>query len=231
MNRRLWLVAPVLALGMVFAIAPSARADAIDENGDPIVTVTKDDPTAGIKTVASYALVSIGFIVVGLAVRKTLASNMSYPQAKMTLINFLRTNPYQVLTLGKAMEGTFAEPIGAALKAGGTTRTQDPKIVASATQPTYDAIGQGILAKWGATMMKAKLGVMAAVAGGAIGVANGAPIPVILAVLAALGFLKLFLFKNDLEGTLVRARIEVLPEVDAAIVQGRYAVPLPEQPT
>jgi len=229
MNRRSWLLALLLALGALFA-AP-AHADAIDENGDPIVEVKKDDPTAGIKTVASYALVSIGFIVVGLAVLKTFSSNMSYPQARMTLVNFLRTNPYQVLTLGKAMEGTFAEPIGAALKAGGSTHTQDPKIVSSATQPTYDAIGQGILARWGATMIKAKLGASAAVAGAAIGVANAAPIPIILGTLAALGFVKLFLFKNDLEGNIIRARIEVLPEVDAAIVAGRYHVPLPEQPT
>ena len=226
MNRR-WLVAPLLALGLLYATASVAHAE-IDENGDLVVVEEKVDPTANIKGVAAYALVGIGFIVVGLAVLKTFSSSMSYPHAKVTLINFLRSNPYQVLAIGKSMEGTFAEPIAAALKAGGTCYSQDPKIIASATLPTYDALGQAVIGKWSTTMMKAKLGAMAAGAGALIGIASGAPIPVILGALAGLGFLRLFLFKNELQSNITRARAEVLPEVDAAIVHGRYYVPPPQ---
>ncbi|HEY4059293.1 MAG TPA: hypothetical protein VGM39_21900 [Kofleriaceae bacterium] len=219
-------LAGAIACGVAIATASPALAD-VDENGDLIVVQEKEDPTAGIKAVAAYATAAIGFLVVGLAVLKTFNNSMSYPQMRLTLVNFLRSNPYQVLNIGKSMEGTFAEPIAAALKTGGQMYSTDPKIVSAATLPTYDGIGQATVAKFGATMTKAKLGAAAGAAGLAIGLASGRPVPVILGSLALLGFVRLFLYKNRIEGDIVRARAEVLPEVDAAIITQRYYVPPP----
>ncbi|CAN5917563.1 hypothetical protein BH11MYX2_BH11MYX2_34120 [soil metagenome] len=221
-------LAGAIACGIAAATSRPALAD-VDENGDLIVVAEeKPDPTAGIKGVAAYAASIIGFIVVGLAVMKTFNNSMSYPQMRLSIVNFLRSNPYQVLNMGKSMEGTFAEPIAAALKAGGMTFSQDPKIIASATVPTYDAVGGATTAKFSGTMVKAKLGAAAGAAGLAIGIASGRPLPVILGGLALLGFVRLFMFKNRIEGEIVRARAEVLPEVDIAIATQRYYVPPPE---
>jgi hypothetical protein len=216
-----------IACGVAAATSHPALAE-VDENGDLIAPPEeKADPTAGIKGVAAYAASIIGFVVVGLAVMKTFNNSMSYPQMRLTIVNFLRSNPYQVLSLGKAMEGTFAEPIAAALKAGGMTFSQDPKIIASATVPTYDGVSQATTAKFSGTMVKAKLGATAGAAGLAIGIVSGRPLPVILGGLACLGFVRLFLFQKRIEGDMVRARAEVLPEVDNAIATQRYYVPPP----
>lgn len=219
-------LAGAIACGVAMVTVKPSFAE-VDENGDLIVVEEKVDPTAGIKAVAAYATSIVGFVIVGLAVLKTFNNSMSYPQMRVTLVNFLRSNPYQVLNIGKAMEGTFAEPIAAALKAGGQTYSQDPAIIQKATVPTYDAISAATAAKFTGTMVKAKLGATAGAAGFAIGIASGRPLPVILGGLACLGFVRLFLFKKRIEEDMVRARAEVLPEVDNAIMTQRYYVPPP----
>jgi hypothetical protein len=222
------VLAMLLAVGFACAATSNVHAD-IDENGELIVVEEKPDPLKNMKLIAAYALTAIGAVVVGMAVMKTFASNMSYPQTRMTLVNFLRTNPYQVLIIGKTMAGTVVEPVAEALKAGGQVGTQDPKIIATATIPTYDAFGKAVISKWGATMMKAKLGFTAGLAGLVMGVMTGSIIPIILGSLCILGFVRLFMFKQELESNILRGRAEILPEVDKAIETQRYYVPPPVQ--
>lgn len=222
------LLAMSLALGLACAVASVAHAE-VDENGDLIVVEEKVDPLKNMKLIAAYALSAIGVVVVGMAVMKTFSSSMSYPQTRMTLVNFLRTNPYQVLIIGKTMAGTVVEPVAEALKAGGQTGTQDPKIITTATLPTYDAFGKAVVGKWGATMMKAKIGFTAGLAGLAMGLMTGQIIPIVLGTLCILGFVRLFLFKQELESNILRGRVEILPEVDKAIETQRYYVPPPVQ--
>jgi hypothetical protein len=131
--------------------------------------------------------------------------------------------------MAKKMEGTYCEAIAAALKIGATAQTQDITVIRQATAPTYDGVAQGVVGKWKGDAGKAKIGLMAAVAGAGIGLAGGSLvfIPIILAVLAISAFLRLLWFAHDLNGQILRARAEVLPEVDAAIASGRYRAPPP----
>jgi hypothetical protein len=217
----------ILGLALLCASAAVAGADEpqLDENGEPIEKEPEADPSSMLKTFGAYALVIVGFSVVGIAAVKTFASNQSYPQTKITLITFLRSNPHQVLAIAKSMKGTVTEPIAAALKTGGMMQSQDLKLIATGTLPTYDATAQGIVAMFGAVIGKAKLGVMAAIAGAAIGLSGGAILPLLIAVVAGLAFLRLYLFKTALESNILRARVEILPEVDQAVAAGRYYVP------
>lgn len=217
----------LVAMTIAFACAASVAHAEVDENGDLIVIEEKPDPLKNMKLIAAYALTMIGTVVIGIAVAKTFSSNMSYPQIRMTLVNFLRTNPHQVIMIGKSMSGTVAEPVAEALKAGGMTMSQDPKIITTATVPTYDAHGKAVLAKFGATMTKAKLGLTAGLAGLAAGVLSGAIIPIILGLVCVLGFVRLFTYKQGLESNILRGRAEILPEVDQAIATQRYYVPPP----
>jgi hypothetical protein len=218
-----------LVLGFAFLVVTyeSAMAQAVDESAEGAEAKEKPAESNTLKVLGSYALVIAGFSIVGIAVAKTFSSNLSYPQARLMLVNLLRSNPYQAEMVAKRMQGTFCEAIAAALKIGGMTGSQDPKMVAQATVPTYDATGQAVVTKWGIAITKAKLAVTAAVAGAALAISEGRVLPVIIAVLAVLGFVRLFLFKNEVESNIVRARAEVLPEVDNAIASGRFVAPMP----
>lgn len=217
-----------LVLGFAFLVASYevALAQAEDESAEG-EKPEKPAESNTLKVLGSYALVIVGFSVVGIAVAKTFSSNLSYPQARLMLVNLLRSNPYQAEMVAKRMEGTFCEAVAAALKIGGMTGSQDPAMVAQATAPTYDATGKAVVTKWGIALTKAKLAIAAAVVGAALAISEGRVLPVIIAALALLGFARLFLFKNEVESNVIRARAEVLPEVDRAIASGRFVSQMP----
>ncbi|MDX2093405.1 MAG: hypothetical protein SFX73_36510 [Kofleriaceae bacterium] len=219
-----------LVLGFAFLVANYELAMAQEDESTEGEKKEKPAESNTLKVLGSYALVVVGATVIGIAVAKTFSSNLSYPQARLMLVNFLRANPYQAEMIAKRMEGTFGEAIAAALKIGGMTGTDDPAAVAQATAPTYDATGQAVVTKWGISISKAKLAAAAAVAGAAIAISEARVVPVIVAVLALLGFLRLFLYKNEVESNIIRARAELLPEVDRACASGRFVTQLPNQP-
>lgn len=228
--RRAHLAGWVLGFAFLVASYEVAQAQAVDESAEGGEAKEKPAESDTLKVLGSYALVIAGASVIALAVAKTFSSSLSYPQARLMLVNLLRSNPYQAEMVAKRMEGTFCEAIAAALKIGGMTASQDPAIVAQATVPTYDATGKAVVTKWGIAMTKAKLAVTAAAAGAAIGLSAGRVLPVIIAVLAVLGFLRLFLFKNEVESNIIRGRAEVLPEVDRAVASGRFVTQMPNAP-
>ena len=81
---------------------------------------------------------------------------------------------------------------------------------------------------WKMTFGKAKLAAGAALAGSALPLAAGKapPIPVvIIGLLACAGLGWIFLRKMEVEASIVRARAEVLPEAERAIIDGRYVAP------
>lgn len=191
----------------------------------------KEEGPSTLKTLGSIGLAVVGLGMVGIPALQTFSSSLSYAQAKLNLVNLLRTNPNQAEMMMKSMEGTFAEPLAAALKTGGMSGSRDMKAVMATTAPTYDAMAQGMSAKFGGLMAKAKLGLMAAAGGAALGISGGSLIfiPIIIGVLTGLAFLRLVLYKNELDGNVIKARAEVLPEVNAAICSGRYiAPPMPQ---
>jgi len=86
--------------------------------------------------------------------------------------------------------------------------------------------------KWKQLVGRVKLAMMAAGGAVVIGMSQGVP-PILVIVLAAgvgIGFLWLFFYKQEVDRSMVRARAEILPEVDRAFVDGRYAFP-PQPPT
>lgn len=213
-----------LVLGFaMLAVVPAAFAQETPDDG----AVPAEKPAesgSAIKTIAAYGLGVVGFGALALSVIQTMSSNLSYPQGKLMLTNLLRSNANQAEAVCKSSPGTFFEPIGAAIKTAGMTQTNDPAIIASATVPTYDAVAGAVISKWKQLITKGKMALGAAAGGAALGAAGGSPsiLLIILAVLAAAAFGWLFLHKNNVESSMMRARAEVLPEVDRAFVAGRY---------
>lgn len=220
--KRSTLAAICFALSMLFALDAFADDEPVDPDAPP--AEKKDDNSGTLKTLGSIGLAVVGLGIVAIPAAKTFSSSLSYAQAKLNLVNLLRTNPNQAEMMAKQMEGTFAEALAASLKMGAAMIGQDAATIQSATLPTYDAHGQGIVAKLDGAMAKGKMGLMAAVGGAGLGLAGGSLvfIPIILALITVAAFLRLVYYKNELQGTIIRARAEILPEVISALVSGRY---------
>jgi hypothetical protein len=185
-----------------------------------------------VQAVLSYILAIAGLVTMGVFVVGTFGANLKYMHARMMLVNLLRTNPYQVERVAATMDGTFFEGITAALKTGGMMGTRDPNVIVKATRPAYDAAAAQAAMKWKMLFGKAKLAAGAALAGGALPLTTGRnpSIPlIILALLTLAGLGWIYLRKMEIEAAIVKARAEVLPEAERALVEGRYvAPPLPQ---
>jgi hypothetical protein len=180
-----------------------------------------------VATVASYGLAILGFVMMATAVSRTLASSLKYIYTRPLLINALRTNANQAEALCKSSPQSYFGAIGAAIKTAAMVQSRDPKVIVTATVPAYDATGMAISMGWKQLLGRVKLAAMAAGGGLAVGLSGGFP-PILVIVLAAgvgIGFLWLFLYKAEVDRCIVLARAEILPEVDRAFVDGRYAFP------
>lgn len=180
-----------------------------------------------VATVASYGLAVIGFVMMAAAVARTFGASLKYVYTRPLLINALRTNGNHAEMLCKSEPTTYFGAIGAAIKAGAMMATRDITVLSGATGPTYDAQSQAILMGWTTLIGKVKLALMAA--GGAIVVAASQGFPpwvvLILAALVGIGFLRLYFYRAEIERCLIRARAEILPEVDQSFANGRYVFP------
>lgn len=180
-----------------------------------------------VSTFASYGLALLGFAVMASAVVRTLGANLKYIYTRPLLINALRTNANHAELLCKGSPNSYFAAIGAALKTGAMMRSRDPKIVVQATVPAYDAQGAVVGMYWKQLLGRIKLAGMAA--GGAIilGMTKGAPpiLVVVLGVGVGVGYLWMYFYKGEVERSILRARAEILPEVDSAFAGGRYVFP------
>lgn len=226
--RRARIAGYVLGLVVVIAACPIIEAVAddsaqVDDNGQPIKQAPAADSPSKLKSFAGYALSIAGTFVVAAIVIHTLSKTLKYDQARNALIHLLRSNPNQAELQCLSLPHSFYDAIGAALKTGGLMGgSQDPAVIAQATAPTYDAIGAVVIQHWKALIGKAKLAAVASV--GAIILKPGI-LTVILGVVAVGGILWLMVYKMEIDRTIFRAKVEVLPEVDRAFVDGRYYVP------
>jgi len=176
----------------------------------------------------SYLLAIAGLVTMGVFVVGTFGANLKYMHARMMLVNLLRTNPYQVERVSATMQGTFFEAIAAALKTGAMMGSRDPGVIAQATRPTYDATASAASLKWQMLFGKAKLAAGAALAGTALPLATGKtpPIPVIiLGLIACAGLGWIYLRKMEVDSGIIKARAEILPEAERALIDGRYVAP------
>jgi hypothetical protein len=161
------------------------------------------------------------------AVARTLASNLKYMYTRPLLINALRTNANHAEALCKSSPESYWGAVGAAIKTAGMIGSRDPKVLVTATLPAYDAAGMAVSMKWKQLVGRVKLALMAAGGALALGLSKGVPpIPVIvLSVGVGVGFLWLYFYKEEVDRCILRARVEILPEVDRAFVDGRYVFP------
>lgn len=230
--KRTYLPGLVLAVGLGLASLSATTSVAFAQSDDEIAedegapAASKEAGPSTLKTVGAYALGLVGLGMLLVAASRTFGG-LSYPSARLSLVNLMRTQPNQAERVALNMKDSFGEAVGAAMKTAAMAGSTDPKVIASATTPTYDAIGQAIVAKWSGVLTKGKLGLLAAGGGVVLGLTNGGfPVgPFVLALLAVLCFARVFVHKMSVENTLVRARAEVLPEVDRALASGRYVFP------
>jgi hypothetical protein len=175
-------------------------------------------------TIAAYGMAVAGFVVVLITVVAAYAAQVTYEPARAMMIHLLRTNPLLAEQHSKAKPGTFYDGIGGAIKAAAMTKSTDPTIVGSATKPGYDggAVTAGVKAKMAAG--KGKLGAGLVAGGLAMRSSGGVTsiLIIILLVLAGIGALWLHVRKGGIERQIIRARAEVLPEVERMFVEGRY---------
>jgi hypothetical protein len=222
----------LLVLGLVCATCVVSCEDdepKYDENGE-LIPPEKRDPMKLVKGIGQYVLGIGGVALLLISVTKTFGG-LSYPAARLSLTNLLRTNPNQAEMVARGMEGTFGEALGAAMKTAALVGVPDQALIAATSLPTFDGIAQGIAARWGGLITKGKLYLVAVLGGFMIGLAGGGfPIISFLLALIAVGcFIRVFMYKGEVESTIVRARHELLPEADRAMASGRYVFPPPKK--
>lgn len=207
------------------------------------------------KALLSYGIALVGLGAVVVALLKAMSTNLSYPGAKLMLTNLLRTNPNKAEQVCKSLPGTFFEPLAAAFTTMAQVGIRDPNIVLQTTRATFDGAAKGVVQGFSGHMMKAKLGLMAVVGGLALSILLATKAPeqkaddpnydptadveeveepgffsgpgpfIIIFLLAAGGAGMILARKLELERSIVRARAELLPELEKSIIEGRYQFP------
>lgn len=176
------------------------------------------------KAFLSYVLALGGLGLVTAAVLGAYVVNLSYPAARLRIVTMLRTNVNQAEIACRAAKGTFYEAIGAAIKIGAMVTTTDLKIIHQSTTPGYDAAVTGVKMHWKKLFGRGKLGVLAVAGGIALAIsADTSPVlHIIVAVLTAFAAVWFFVVRAENERSLLRAKAELLPELDRAFAEGRY---------
>lgn len=176
------------------------------------------------KVFISYALslVGLGFVVA--TVIATTLVNMSYPAARMRMLNMLQQNINKAEVMCRAAKGTFYEAIGSAIKIGAMVQTTDVSIIASATKPGYDGALVLIGMYWKKLFGRGKFGVMMVIGGlvMAIAIKTSPILHIIVAVLSAVAVGWFLYTRSEHERSLMLARAEILPALDQAFAEGRY---------
>jgi hypothetical protein len=177
-----------------------------------------------VKAFLSYALSLAGLGMVIAAVLGAYVVNLSYPAARLRMLNMLRTSINQAEVACRAAKGTFYEAIGSAIKIGAMAQTTDLTIIQASTKPGYDAACTGVKMHWKKLFGRGKLGAMMVAGGLALAIsASTSPIlHIIVAVLTAIAALWFVVTRSENERSLVRAKAELLPELDRAFAEGRY---------
>lgn len=176
------------------------------------------------KVFLSYALSLAGLGVVAATLIATSMVNLSYPAARMRILNMLQQSVNKAEVMCRAAKGTFYEPIGSAIKIGAMAQTTDISILAQATRPGYDGAVVLVHMYWKKLFSRGKLGIGMVIGGLALAIAaKTSPILHIIAVVLAVIGAAWFLYtRSENERSLLRARAEILPALDQALAEGKY---------
>ena len=205
----------LLGLFIAFQACPVLEAWAQEasetEDGEP--KPPPEEKPSKLKAVAGYGLSIAGTFVVVALVIHTLSKTLKYENARNAIIHLLRSNPNQAELQCATLPHSFYDAVGATLKVGGMAGPM-PELATlqQATIPTWDAFAAQVVQHWKGLLGKAKLATAAAA--GAIILKPGV-LTIILGVAAVGGLLWLLFYKSE---------VEVLPEIEAAFVQGRYYI-------
>jgi hypothetical protein len=180
-----------------------------------------------VKVLLSYALALGGLGLMIYVVVTVLSINLLYPGARLAMLNALRTSVNQADYLCTTVPGTFFEAIGSAIKLGAMAGTTDISILAQTTRPGYDATIPTIKQKWKTLFGHGKKAILLAIGGAALAISQSAnpALHIIISVVVLGAAIWVFIAKLDTERSMVRARAELLPELDRAFAEGRYQVP------
>jgi hypothetical protein len=215
-----------LVIGWVVACAacPMIEIAWAQEAADPDAPKPPppEEKPSAITKIASYGLSIAGTFVVAALVVYTLSRTLKYEQARNAIVHLLRTAPNQAEMQCRTLPYSFAEPIGHALKTGAMIGTNDLAMIQQTTAPTYDAMCTTVVQHWKGLLGKAKLATAAVLA--AIVIKPG-PVPIVLGVIATAGLVWMWFYKAEVDRSIFRAKVEVLPDVDRALAEGRYYVP------
>jgi hypothetical protein len=177
-----------------------------------------------VKVFLSYALslAGLGFVIAALVGAYTV--NLSYPGARLRMMNMLRTSVNQAEAMCRAAKGTFYEPIGSAIKIAAMAQTTDLAIIQASTKPGYDAACMMVTMHWKKLLGRGKKGVMLVAGGVALAIVakTNPALHIIVAVLTLAAAIWFLITKSENERSLVRAKAELLPELDRAFAEGRY---------
>lgn len=179
------------------------------------------------KVALCYVLALTGAGMVGYAVSLAHAINCDYPAVRFRILQALRTQPWQAEMFTKTKPGSFFDGIHAAMKTAGTTGLRDPDQIAQVTRPTYDAATTTVGSRWKEILGKVKMGGMGIASSLALAIGFGIrpTVHIVLAVAAIIATVWIFAKKLDCERYVVLARLEILPDVDRAVAEGRYGKP------
>ena len=176
------------------------------------------------KVFLSYALslAGLGFVIAAFV--GAYSVNLSYPGARLRMMNMLRQSVNQAEVMCRAAKGTFYEPIGAAIKIAALAQTTDLNIIRATTKPGYEGAVMMVTMHWKKLFGRGKKGVMLVIGGLAIAIAvkTNPALHIIVAVLTAGAAVWFIPTKIENERSLVRAKAELLPELDRAFAEGRY---------
>jgi hypothetical protein len=177
-----------------------------------------------VKVFLSYALSLTGLGLVIAALAGAYAVNLSYPGARLRMMNMLRQSVNQAEVMCRAAKGTFYEPIGAAIKIAALAQTTDVNIIRASTKPGYEGACMMVTMHWKKLFGRGKKGVMLVAGGVALAIVakTNPALHIIVAVLTLAGAIWFIVTKSENERSLVRAKAELLPELDRAFAEGRY---------
>jgi hypothetical protein len=177
-----------------------------------------------VKVFLSYVLSIVGLGVIAWAIVDAITANLSYPGARLRMMNMLRTSVNQAEVMCRAAKNTFYEPIGAAIKVAAMAQTNDINVIGATTKPSYDAACLQVKMFWKKLFGRGKKGALMAAGGLGLAIAAKAnpALHIIVVVLLAIGTVWFFVVRTENERSLTRARAELLPELDRAFAEGRY---------
>lgn len=178
------------------------------------------------KVVLSY-LMAFGGLGVTLWAFTAVAGRRMYGEARAMIIQMLRMNPHQAEAICRVDKGSFLECCGAAFKTAVMMKSRDPAVVPQGTKPAYDAQCMQVKMHWKGIFKRVKTAGTLAIGAVVLAFASGATpiLHIILLVGSIAGCAAVVVHKLDVDRSLLQARAEVLPEIERAIIEGRYVLP------